>query len=173
MSYLIGNKIKELRKNKGLTQEDLAKKIGVSLISIQRWENNQYSPSFNDLYKILKILNASLHDIMSIEDKKKCQIIKSTQKIIQVSDDSLLFAGIKKNDKLIIDTLINSFNSLNENSLFAIKANNKISIGIPKITPGGVLILHAGDPHKNKIEIFPKSKIEILGKAIKLIRIFQ
>ena len=172
MSYLIGNKIKELRKNKGLNQEDLAKKVGVSLISIQRWESDRYSPPFADLQKILEILKADLHDIMSVKEKEKCQILKSTQKIIQISDDSLIYAGIKKNDKVIIDTLTDSFDNLNGNTLFAIEINKKISIGIPKITPGGILILHAGDPLKHEIKISPKSKIEIIGKVVKLIRNF-
>jgi XRE family transcriptional regulator len=35
------NKLKELRKKEGLTQEELAKEIGVSKITILRWENGE------------------------------------------------------------------------------------------------------------------------------------
>lgn len=35
------NRLKELRKKEGLTQEELAKKIGVSKITILRWENGE------------------------------------------------------------------------------------------------------------------------------------
>lgn len=34
----LGKKIKRLRKKKGWTQEDLAREIGVSLSTVQRWE---------------------------------------------------------------------------------------------------------------------------------------
>ena len=35
---VVGRKIKELRALKGWTQEELARKVGVSLSSVQRWE---------------------------------------------------------------------------------------------------------------------------------------
>ena len=38
-------KIKELRAKKGLTQEELAYEIGVTLSSIQRWEKNSCKPN--------------------------------------------------------------------------------------------------------------------------------
>ena len=36
----IGNKIRELRKQRGVTQEQLAKSIGVSFQAVSKWENN-------------------------------------------------------------------------------------------------------------------------------------
>ena len=38
-------KIKELRKKRGLAQEDMAQEIGVSLSTIQRWERQGGKPS--------------------------------------------------------------------------------------------------------------------------------
>ena len=39
------NRIKELRLNNGWSQEDLAREIGVSLSTIQRWESRVVKPS--------------------------------------------------------------------------------------------------------------------------------
>lgn len=36
----IGNKIKELRKARGITQESLAESIGISFQAVSKWENN-------------------------------------------------------------------------------------------------------------------------------------
>ena len=36
----IGNKIRELRKQRGITQEQLAERIGVSFQAVSKWENN-------------------------------------------------------------------------------------------------------------------------------------
>lgn len=46
--------IKELREKEFLTQEDLAKILGVSFISVNRWENGHFEPTM----KIKKKLNA-------------------------------------------------------------------------------------------------------------------
>ena len=43
MTY--GERVKYVRKRMGLTQKQLAKALGVSFATINRWENNQNSPS--------------------------------------------------------------------------------------------------------------------------------
>ncbi len=41
----LGEKVKELRKKKGWAQEDLAREIGVSLSTVQRWEKQGGKPT--------------------------------------------------------------------------------------------------------------------------------
>ena len=41
---LLSEKVKELRKKKGWTQEDLAREIGISLSTVQRWERKGGKP---------------------------------------------------------------------------------------------------------------------------------
>jgi len=38
-------KVKELRKKRGWAQEDMAREIGVSLSTVQRWESKEVNPS--------------------------------------------------------------------------------------------------------------------------------
>ncbi len=42
--YTIGDKIAELRKNKKMSQDELASVVGVSARSVYRWENSQTMP---------------------------------------------------------------------------------------------------------------------------------
>ena len=45
-------KLKQIRKMNCLSQSDLAKKLGVSYVSINRWENNKIIPSYKAQRKI-------------------------------------------------------------------------------------------------------------------------
>ena len=51
----LGEKIKELRRDKGWTQEKLACNLGVSLSTVQRWEEGRGKPS-KLAWRILKKL---------------------------------------------------------------------------------------------------------------------
>ena len=48
--------IRKLRKKKGLTIEDIASKIGVSAMSLYRWETGKAKPHRTFLKKLEKIL---------------------------------------------------------------------------------------------------------------------
>ena len=58
----IGNKIKQYRKNKQLTQQQLGDLINKSLRTIQKYEANQVTPSFKVLEEIAKALDVSYND---------------------------------------------------------------------------------------------------------------
>ena len=61
--------IKKYRKAKGLSQQDLAAKAGVSRIAIVRYENQQQTPSLQSLSKIAKALDVSVAKLMDRETK--------------------------------------------------------------------------------------------------------
>ncbi|MDU2583474.1 MAG: helix-turn-helix transcriptional regulator [Anaerococcus hydrogenalis] len=62
------NIIKNLRKEMGLRQEDLAKKLGVSRQTIIAIENNKYDPSLELAIKISVFFNKTVNDIFLFED---------------------------------------------------------------------------------------------------------
>lgn len=53
----IGNSIKNARKAAGLTQEELAKELGINRATISKYEKGMIEPSISQLNKIAKILN--------------------------------------------------------------------------------------------------------------------
>ena len=60
-------KLCELRKNKGLTQEELAQALYVSRTAISKWESGRGYPSIDSLKEISKFFSVSIDDLLSGE----------------------------------------------------------------------------------------------------------
>ena len=56
--------IKKMREQRGLSQGQLADKIGVAQQHISRWENGKHRPSVDVLIKIAEILNCNISDLI-------------------------------------------------------------------------------------------------------------
>lgn len=61
------NDIKRLRKEAGLRQEDLAKKLGVSRQTIIAIENNKYNPTLDLAMRLALQLDKSVEEIFYLE----------------------------------------------------------------------------------------------------------
>jgi len=61
------NKIKQLRKDAGLRQEDMAKLLDVSRQTIIAIENDKYNPTLELAMKIAKLLKMHVEDIFSLD----------------------------------------------------------------------------------------------------------
>ncbi len=57
------NRIKELRARYNLTQEDLARKVGVRRETIVFLEKGKYNPSLNLAHEIAKALNTTIDEL--------------------------------------------------------------------------------------------------------------
>lgn len=57
--------LKEMRIKAGFTQEELAKKIGVSLGMVSKWENGKQTPKYLNITKLKRALKCSYDDLMS------------------------------------------------------------------------------------------------------------
>ena len=65
MDMTIGKRIALLRKEKGLTQEDLANAMGVSPQAVSKWENDQTCPDISALPKLAQLLEVSVDELLS------------------------------------------------------------------------------------------------------------
>ena len=66
---LVANNIRVLRINKGLSQQGLAIKLGVSQAAVNRYEHALSNPSLNILYKYCSLFNISFHELVSFKLK--------------------------------------------------------------------------------------------------------
>ena len=67
---MLKNKIKVFRAMHDLTQEDLARKVGVSRQTINSIEKGKYVPSVLIALKIAKVFNVNLEEIFYIEGEE-------------------------------------------------------------------------------------------------------
>lgn len=61
------NKIRELRKQRGISQEELAKRCGVSRQTINAIENNKYDPTLALAFKLSKELFTTVDKLFQTE----------------------------------------------------------------------------------------------------------
>ena len=71
----IGKFIAELRKEKNMTQEELAEMLGVTSKTISRWETGKYMPDLSLFTDISKILNVTINEILQGERLIKKRIV--------------------------------------------------------------------------------------------------
>ena len=68
----LGEKIGELRKSKGITQERLAEKIGVTRQTVSNWEGNVTVPDIGQALLLAKFFKISLDDLTNNNLNVKC-----------------------------------------------------------------------------------------------------
>ena len=74
----IGGFLRELRKEKELTQEQLAEKFGVSSRSVSRWENGNTMPELGILVELADYYEVDIKEI--IDGERKSEIVQKEEK---------------------------------------------------------------------------------------------
>ena len=69
MNIEIANRLVNLRKQSGLSQEQLAEKIGVSRQAVSKWERSEASPDTDNIILLARLYNISLDELLSTEDE--------------------------------------------------------------------------------------------------------
>ena len=64
MDMTIGKRIAALRKEKNLTQEELAGHMGVSAQAVSKWENDQTCPDISALPKLARLLGVTVDELL-------------------------------------------------------------------------------------------------------------
>lgn len=72
----LGEKIREARKQAGLTQEQLAEKISVSRPAVAKWETDKGLPDVENLKALAGLLNVSVDYLLDDQEEKELSEIK-------------------------------------------------------------------------------------------------
>lgn len=102
----LGHKILELRKRKGLSQEQLGEKVCVTRQTISNWELNETAPNPEQLKLLSSVLNVSIDELLDnninniLVDK-----VSNTEKLAGMIIKILKFIGVSFVIFLIIDVI--------------------------------------------------------------------
>lgn len=129
LSFDIGERIKNNRVRLGMSQKDIADKIGLSSSFISQIENNQISPSLNSFLQIAEVLGINPTDLLQ-KEKKRDEVDWLFKK------DRILESLLKKGEGY---------------SLFNIVSNDKTSVYLTVINAGVELGGHFLDSKKNEL----------------------
>jgi transcriptional regulator with XRE-family HTH domain len=106
----VGAFLKDLRKEKGITQEQLAEKLGVSGRTISRWETGKNMPDISLLVEIAEFFDVSIPEI--IKGERKSENMKNETK--EVAETMSDYAKAEK------EQLIKSFRNMSIIGLIAL-----------------------------------------------------
>ena len=95
----IGNKLNQLRKLSGMTQEQLAEKIDVSRQTISKWESDGTSPDLESIVKLSRIFHVSLDDLLG---EAATRVTKSRSEQITLEELMRINLHIRKISLLLI-----------------------------------------------------------------------
>jgi transcriptional regulator with XRE-family HTH domain len=70
---LVGQKIRQIRKSRHLTQAELATRIGVTQSDLSRMENGEYKVGLDTLFRILQVFELSMSNFFEEQDADAAQ----------------------------------------------------------------------------------------------------
>ena len=83
-----GDNLKLIRKNKNMSQENLAEKVNVSRQSVSKWENGEAYPEMNNILELCKIFDCKINDL-----------VHADMSDISSLDEEIIMSVVKFNEK--------------------------------------------------------------------------
>ena len=98
----MGEIISALRKEKGMTQKDLADKMGVTDKAVSKWERNLSCPDISSIPKLAEILGTGVETLMDVTPKSEektspDQIVEIVLKAVPLAMSIAVVVGIMLN----------------------------------------------------------------------------
>ena len=83
-----GENLKQIRKAKKMSQEELAERVNVSRQAVSKWENSESYPEMNNILELCKIFNCKLNDLVHtdmsditlLDEKVVMNVVKFNEK---------------------------------------------------------------------------------------------
>lgn len=109
---MLGEKIKALRMNNGLSQVDLAKKLDVTKQCVSNWENENIMPSIDTLIKLANFFSVSTDYLLGLSEKHSLNTDGLTE--IQIAHIQTIINDITKIKRTDFQLVAKNINSITE-----------------------------------------------------------
>ncbi len=96
-------KLARLRKEKGLTQEELAKRVGVGIAQMRRYEKGASSPTLEVIKNMAKTLGVSSDELIFDENERVSSVRILDRKLLEQFE---MLSKINPHDKEAVETII-------------------------------------------------------------------
>ena len=105
MKTTLGARIAELRKQHGMTQLELADKMGVTDKAVSKWERDLSCPDINSIPNLAGILGVSVEELLLIKKEAEVPVSKAAE-IMEIAPRAVAMAmGIAVTVLTILDAL--------------------------------------------------------------------
>ena len=121
----LGMMISSLRKEKGMTQLELAEKMGVTDKAVSKWERDLSFPDINSIPKLAEVFEVSVDELMQVKTETKENMSKN--KIDEIVDTVLKGVGVAMG---IAVTVLSILGELEANVAFVMLGIGLASISI-------------------------------------------
>ena len=105
MKKTLGTMIAELRKQHGMTQLELAEKMGVTDKAVSKWERDLSCPDINSIPNLAEILGVSVEELMQVKKEAEVPVSKMAE-IMEIAPKAIAMAmGVAVTALTILDAL--------------------------------------------------------------------
>ncbi|MFA9192547.1 helix-turn-helix domain-containing protein [Flavobacterium sp. FZUC8N2.13] len=130
--------VKELRKRKALSQDELAKNAGLSLRTVQRVENGETIPTGETLKRIAAVLEVAPDELLGFTSEKETPkiVLKTKHEYVHFFNDKLVFSKTPE---------INLVDDYRKSVTYVFRTLMVFLIGIPLFTAIGIYFYSVGN----------------------------
>ncbi len=96
----LGEMISFLRKEKGMTQSELAEKMNVTDKAVSKWERNLACPDVNSIPKLAEILGITVEELLNAQTKKE------NNRIDEIVNIALIGVGLAMGVCVIVTSIL-------------------------------------------------------------------
>ena len=134
-----GKNIRQTRVRAGLTQVQIARKLGVSQNQISRYERDENIPSADTLWNLADILKVSINDLCLSDDESKLAQLKVKTKRSKASEVKAMYEGRRETGRWEVE--LDNVPPQNGELCMAFLKSGKTIIGIFERMEDGVILL--------------------------------
>ena len=106
--------ISSLRKEKGMTQNDLAEKMNVTDKAVSKWERNLSCPDVNSIPKLAEILGTSVEELLNAQSKQ------DNSKVDDIINIALIGIGLAMGICIVVTSILRQIDMYNAITMLGI-----------------------------------------------------